>query len=235
MAAAPSSGRVRLSPPRGRGQRGSQGRRSSAGVSSRTIYEVFSDREDCLLAAFNHAVEGLEPEAREGWESEREWTARVRAALSALLVALDREPAVRRLVFVEALAAERELERSVPRPPAGGGGLAAKGSGRRGKHRKIAGGNVAVSFRMTALTHDVLAQVASLGAQGLNPTNREIAQAASVKDEGQISKLLARLQTRDLLENTGGGDRAAGNAWRLTPRGEQLLHASSPATPGAGQ
>ena len=33
-----------------------------AGVSNRTFYECFSDREDCFLAAFNHAVDGLERE-----------------------------------------------------------------------------------------------------------------------------------------------------------------------------
>ena len=74
-----------------------------AGVSNRTFYECFSDREDCFLAAFNHAVDGLEFGVRVGWESELGWTARVRAGLTALLQALDREPAVRRLVFVEAL------------------------------------------------------------------------------------------------------------------------------------
>jgi AcrR family transcriptional regulator len=76
-----------------------------AGVSNRTFYECFSDREDCFLAAFNHALDGLELEVRTGWESQLGWTARVRAALTALLQALDREPAVSRLVFVEALAA----------------------------------------------------------------------------------------------------------------------------------
>ena len=29
-----------------------------AGVSNRTFYEFFSDREDCFLAAFNYAVDG---------------------------------------------------------------------------------------------------------------------------------------------------------------------------------
>ena len=90
-----------------RGYEGVTARRVSerAGVSNRTFYECFSDREDCFLAAFNHAVDGLELEVRAGWESELGWTARVRAALAALLQTLDREPAVRRLVFVEALAA----------------------------------------------------------------------------------------------------------------------------------
>jgi AcrR family transcriptional regulator/DNA-binding MarR family transcriptional regulator len=76
-----------------------------AGVSNRTFYECFSDREDCFLGAFNHAVDGLAVGVRLGWASELGWTARVRAALAALLQTLDREPAVRRLVFVEALAA----------------------------------------------------------------------------------------------------------------------------------
>jgi AcrR family transcriptional regulator len=76
-----------------------------AGVSNRTFYECFSDREDCFLGAFNHAVDGLALGVRLGWASELGWTARVRAALAALLQTLDREPAVRRLVFVEALAA----------------------------------------------------------------------------------------------------------------------------------
>jgi AcrR family transcriptional regulator/DNA-binding PadR family transcriptional regulator len=406
-----------------------------AGVSNRTFYEFFSDREDCLLAAFNYAVEGLEREAREGWESELGWTARVRAALTALLQALDREPAVRRLVSVEALAAGprvlasrarvleslagvvdggranakapsdlpplvaegvvggafgviharllelrprplvellgslmamvvlpyrgsaaavKEMERPVPRPPArwrdrdgfsrrplgsaspvdyrltvrtqmalaavaGRPGLnnrdvsevidlsdqgqisrmmkrlveqglvenaqghtgrqvkawrltrdgeavidahlplkqaqrrAGKGDklpttrsarGRRGKTVSQAGLDPAKktqqdlgsprAFRLTALTHEVLAQVASLSAQGTNPSNREVAQAAGVKDQGQISKLLARLETYGLLENSGGHSGAV-NAWRLTRRGEEILSASSPAIEGAGQ
>jgi AcrR family transcriptional regulator len=421
-----------------------------AGVSSRTFYESFNDREDCFLAAFNYAVNGLELEVREGWESELGWTARVRSALTALLRALDREPAVRRLVFVEALAAgprvlasrarvlerlaaavdrgrvnadapsslpplvaeglvggafgviharllelhpkpliellgalmamvvlpyrgsaaaARELERPVPRSlarrrdgtrrssrPLGsaspvdyrltvrtqmalaavagrpglsnrevseviglsdqgqisrmmrrlseqglvenaqthtkrlvrawrltvdgqavidahrslkqaqrttsrGGKLVAKSSGRRGKSISQAGPDsfptdrpahppgrgtsspgksgknfrVPRSFRMTALTHEVLTVVGSLGERRAGPSNLEVARAAGVKDQGQISKLLARLQTHGLLENTGGGYRAAGNAWRLTSRGEELLYATSAATAEAGQ
>ena len=62
------------------GERGYEGvtvRRVSerAGMSNRTFYECFSDREDCFLAAFNHAVAGLELEVRAGWESELGWTA----------------------------------------------------------------------------------------------------------------------------------------------------------------
>jgi DNA-binding MarR family transcriptional regulator len=89
-------------------------------------------------------------------------------------------------------------------------------------------------FRLTALTHEVLGQVASLSKHGSGPSNLEVAQAAGVKDQGQISKLLARLQSHDLLRNTRGYP-AAGNAWQLKPHGEELLHASNPATPREGQ
>ncbi len=115
-----------------------------AGVSNRTFYECFSDREDCFLAAFNHALDGLQRELRSGWDSELGWTARVRAALASLLGVLDREPGVGRLVFVEALAAgprvlarrARALEslagvvdrgRDNPRAPSGLPGLVAEG------------------------------------------------------------------------------------------------------------
>ena len=76
-----------------------------AGVSNKTFYDLFSDREDCFLAAFELAVERLAGRVLPAWESEREWTARVRAALGALLGVLDDEPALRTLVFVEALGA----------------------------------------------------------------------------------------------------------------------------------
>ena len=392
-----------------------------AGVSNKAFYELFSDREDCFLAAFNAALDGLELDVRAGWESQLGWTARTRGALAGLLLALDREPALARLVCVEALgagprvlarrarvleqlagvidggrenaqapkvlpalvaegvvgatfgviharllelrpapligllgqlmativlpyrgpaAAAKELERPTPRPPvrvprrdrdrlqrrpasvafpvdyrltartqmalaAVGGrpglnnrevseviGLADQGqisrmmkrlagqglvengmgrssrqlkawrltkdgeavieahrslkqaqrtageggkllaprsaAGRRGKSRPIAAGPASPVFRMTALTHEVLAAVAQINAVDMNPSNRAIAQAAGVKDAGQISKLLARLQTNGLLKNTGGGHPAARNAWRLTPRGEELLAASVP-------
>jgi AcrR family transcriptional regulator len=90
-----------------RGYEGVTARRVAerAGVSNRTFYEFFSDREDCFLAAFNQALDGLELQVRAGWDAQLGWTARTRGALSGLLQSLDREPALARLVFVEALSA----------------------------------------------------------------------------------------------------------------------------------
>jgi hypothetical protein len=55
-------------------------------------------------------------------------------------------------------------------------------------------------------------------------SNREVAQAAGLMDEGQASKLLRRLAERELIENVGLGHRGGrSNAWVLSSRGEALL------------
>jgi AcrR family transcriptional regulator len=83
-----------------------------AGVSSKTFYDLFSDRDECLLAVFDHAVEQLAMVARLAYAVEGEWVVRVRETLDALLVFLDEEPLLRRFVFVEVLACgPRVLER----------------------------------------------------------------------------------------------------------------------------
>ena len=55
-------------------------------------------------------------------------------------------------------------------------------------------------------------------------SNREIAQAAGLTDEGQTSKLLGRLARRGLIENVGiGAARGEPNAWLLTPYGDRVV------------
>jgi AcrR family transcriptional regulator len=57
-------------------------------------------------------------------------------------------------------------------------------------------------------------------------SNREIADRAGITDQGQISKLLARLVGLGLLENTGNGHtKGEANAWNLTPHGTQIQQA----------
>jgi DNA-binding IclR family transcriptional regulator len=54
-------------------------------------------------------------------------------------------------------------------------------------------------------------------------SNREVAERAGVSDQGQISKLLARLERLGLIANTGEGHaRGERNAWNLTPLGSQV-------------
>jgi DNA-binding IclR family transcriptional regulator len=54
-------------------------------------------------------------------------------------------------------------------------------------------------------------------------SNSQVAQRAGIADPGQVSKLLARLQSHGLIHNTGRGQtRGAANQWRLTPAGQKL-------------
>jgi AcrR family transcriptional regulator len=283
-----------------------------AGVSNKTFYDLFTDREDCFLAAFDHAVDELAAVALPAYEGEKEWTERIRAGLGALLEFLDGEPELRRLVFIEALgagprvlarrarmledlgsiidegracvkagrelppltaegvvgaafsviharlleqppepltgllnalmativlpyrghaAAARELARPIsqagprlrPADKSRFSGPAGRTSGSRAAPR------IAVlDFRPTVRTHMVLAAVAELDGRGFSPNNREVSDAAGITDQGQISKLLARLESVGLLQNIGGETQGVPRAWRLTPRGEAVLRVGRP-------
>jgi AcrR family transcriptional regulator/DNA-binding MarR family transcriptional regulator len=83
-----------------------------AGVSRRTFYELFADREDCFLAAFDQAVERATARVVPAFAAEARWRERVRAALIAGLVFLDEDPELGALCIVHALGAgPRALER----------------------------------------------------------------------------------------------------------------------------
>jgi len=82
-----------------------------ARVSRKTFYDVFADREDCFLAAFEQALSQARMIAQEAYEHEASWREGVRAALARLLMLMDEEPALAKLCVVEALGAgERVLE-----------------------------------------------------------------------------------------------------------------------------
>jgi len=74
-------------------------------------------------------------------------------------------------------------------------------------------------MRLTYRTVGVLPAIAAR--PGLS--NRQISQRAGIADEGQTSRLLARLARVKLIENGGEGQpKASANAWRLTRRGEAV-------------
>ena len=55
-------------------------------------------------------------------------------------------------------------------------------------------------------------------------SNRTIGDAANIRDQGQISKLLSRLERLELIANTEiDAGQGVPNAWSLTPAGQQLL------------
>jgi AcrR family transcriptional regulator len=76
-----------------------------AGVSRKTFYEQFADREDCFLAAYalvtERALEGM----RGAFAREEAWPERLRAALGWALGAMADHPHEARVAFAEVLAA----------------------------------------------------------------------------------------------------------------------------------
>jgi AcrR family transcriptional regulator/DNA-binding MarR family transcriptional regulator len=260
-----------------------------SGVSRRTFYEAFTDREDCFLAAFEQALELASRRVLPAYRGERKWCERVRGALAALLLFLQEEPAVGRLLIVESLSGgSRTLERreqvlalvaeaidegraqsasGTPLPPLTaegltGGALAViharlardelepltglsnqlmsmivlpyKGaaaarreleqpvpvpSGLSEHTALLADPFKEVGMRLTYRTVRVLSVVA----EHPGASNRQVGDRAGISDQGQISKLLRRLQRLELISNTGlAPGRGAPNKWSLTDRGRRF-------------
>lgn len=265
-----------------------------AGVSRRTFYELFGDREECLLAGFDAEVERLGEHLRAAYGKPGRWHERLRAVLEVLLEELDAQPAVGRLCVIETgRAGPRVLERrrcvldalavavdagrreartgseppsltaqgvvagavsviharlleptmdSVPRPlveltgplmamivhPYLGAAAARKElelPAPRAKRRSPRNGADpfrGLPIRFTYRTALVLGTIA----EEPGASNRHVADRAGIIDEGQVSRLLRRLQDCELIENRGDGHaRGEPNAWALTQRGE-AIHAA---------
>lgn len=120
------------------------------------------------------------------------------------------------LPYLGARAASRELTRPAPEPRQN------VGAPPGGEIRDPLAG---LNMRLTYRTVRVLVVIA----ERPGASNREIADRSGVTDQGQISKLLARLARLELVENTGEGQEKGGsNAWRLTPRGARVERATRP-------
>jgi AcrR family transcriptional regulator/DNA-binding MarR family transcriptional regulator len=264
---------------------------SRAGVSRRTFYDLFSDREECFLAAFDEAVGRVSALVLEAYGRPGSWRERLRAGLWATLVWLDAEPATARMCVVEALAAgPRVLERravllralvaavdegrgDVPRRATQPPPLAAEGvvgavlsvihtrllergakplTGLLGELMSVIVlpylGQVAAQKELhkpappllridSAGHHDPLdglemrityrtVRVLMVIAANPDASNRQIATGAGITDQGQVSKLLARLEHLGLICNRGIGPvKGAPNAWQLTARGRHVEEA----------
>lgn len=112
------------------------------------------------------------------------------------------------LPYLGATAARREQRRPSPAPAPQSSALA-EGDPLQG-----------LEMRITYRTARVLEGIAELPGS----SNRQVAERAGILDQGQVSKLLARLERLGLLANTIGDGRVKGepNAWRLTDRGAQV-------------
>jgi AcrR family transcriptional regulator/DNA-binding MarR family transcriptional regulator len=258
-----------------------------SGVSRRTFYDLFEDREDCFLAAFEDALGLVAERALPAYEAPGSWRARTRAALLAVLEFLAEESDLGRLLIVESLTAgPRAVERrtqviavlvdairegeSETRPSYGQLALGAEGVVgavlsvvharlQRGETNSLITlvnplmGMIVLPYLGQAaarkeserpapapptkprarrsdplrdldmrLTYRTMRVLAAIG-QSPRASNRQVAEAAGIADQGQISKLLLRLQNLGLIRNIGEGPaRGEPNAWTLTARGQEV-------------
>jgi AcrR family transcriptional regulator len=269
-----------------------------ARVSRRTFYELFDNREDCLLAALESVVETVRDELSHADLDDLSWRERVRIGLWTILSFFEREPVLARVCIVQALrGGPRILERreqvltelarvvdegrsegssrNVQCPPLTAEGLVGAGSSivygrllrdgrepltdllpelmgmivlpyqgsapaRREQARPAPavlsrdaasassaadGGDdsvgnsdllAGVPMRLTYRTALVLEAIA----RRPGVSNRVVAELAEISDQGQVSKLLARLERLGLVANTGvGHSKGEPNAWALTRTG----------------
>jgi AcrR family transcriptional regulator len=141
------------------------------------------------------------------------------------------------LPYLGPAAARKEHARGAPAPaPASGpsgtqaGILVGDGHGDRDPLADL-------PMRLTYRTARALEAVAD--APGVS--NRVIGEHAGISDQGQISRLLSRLQRLDLVANGGEGhSRGEANAWTLTEIGRRVVrsigaHAEGVETVGSGQ
>ncbi len=269
-----------------------------AGVSRRTFYELFVDREACFLAAFDDAIARASRYVLDAYDPDAKWSERIRSALTALLEFLDVEHGAGQLLLVGSLGAgagalerrqgvvaqitavidegrtQAKAGRELSLLTAEGtvGGVISVLHARmleQGSHCLVElvnplmsmivlpylGGAVAMrelskpatkrpsraprpernplgelDMRLTYRTVRVLMAVAVQPGS----SNRVVAEVSEVSDQGQMSKLLARLEHLGLIQNTGGGvSRGEPNAWTLTDKGWQVQNAIAEQTVAA--
>jgi AcrR family transcriptional regulator/DNA-binding MarR family transcriptional regulator len=280
---------------------------SRARVSRRTFYDLFANREECLLALLDDTVARIERELAQADLTGVSWVECVRTGLWTILCFLDRDPVLARVCVVQsARGTRRVLEareallarlasvldegraqnaRAAQIPVLTAEGLVGAalaivykrllngeraplsdlhgqllgmivlpylGSAAASKERKRLAPSPTlpatrdtsqsgrarqddplreVPMRLTYRTARVLQAVF----EHPGASNRQIGEHADLYDQGQISKLLARLLRLGLLENTGEGQaRGESNAWKLTPLGERVTAQLSPAKPAHG-
>jgi AcrR family transcriptional regulator len=117
------------------------------------------------------------------------------------------------LPYLGPAAARREQARPAPAGP----GRVSDGPGVSG--RAVGDPLVGIPMRLTYRTAKVLGCIA----EQPGVSNRVVAERSGVSDQGQISKLLARLERLELVVNSGAGHvKGQPNAWTLTSLGCQV-------------
>jgi AcrR family transcriptional regulator len=273
-------------------------------VSRRTFYELFSNREECLAAVLESAVERMRGELARAELDGLPWRERVRGGLWAILCFLDREPALARFCVVQSsrggqpiLERREQLLRDLASvvdegrvegvrkgdcPPLTAEGLIGAASsivyarllrgdreplsdlfgelmgmivlpylGPAAARQERARPAPALPAEPVAQSNGGAAEVGGDPLQGIHmrltyrtacvlealaerpgASNRQVGEQAGISDQGQVSKLLARLKRLGLLENSGEGGHSKGeaNAWHLTPTGRSVVRAIAMST-----
>ncbi len=78
---------------------------SRAGVSRRTFYEHFANKEDVFLAAYDHVVDLVLKDVGAAYDRGETWIEKVRLGLEAFVTQLARQPDLAHVCVVEVLAA----------------------------------------------------------------------------------------------------------------------------------
>jgi len=258
-----------------------------SGVSRRTFYEVFEDREDCFLAAFEEALARAAAVVVPAFEQPGTWRSKTRAALTAFVEFVATDLAAGRLLIVESAAAgpgareqrhntiqqiipivdrgRTEAKAGADPPPLTAQGIV--GGVLSVLHTRLAEedpgdlldligplmGMIVLPYLGPATARKELKRpepkrrveplparrdplrdlemrltyrtVRTLMAVAEQPgsSNRAVGARAGIPDQGQISKLLARLHNLGLIENTTAASaRGEPNAWTLTTRGWEI-------------
>lgn len=76
-----------------------------AGVSRRTFYEIFEDRDACMFFAVDSALRSLADDVVPAYRGSGPWRERIRDALSILLSVFDADRALARMCVIETLRA----------------------------------------------------------------------------------------------------------------------------------
>jgi AcrR family transcriptional regulator len=148
-----------------------------AGVSSATFYEQFSDKEECLLAAYRAVTEDTLVRMQSALEA-GEWTQAARPAFGELLRSVQDDPDGGRVMFVEALTGgprlrdelslvlslmEQNSERLLDSAPEGASTLDIPGRALMGAVRHVVSRHLRIhnEDRLGDLTEDMLRWMAS--------------------------------------------------------------------------
>jgi AcrR family transcriptional regulator len=78
-----------------------------AGLSRKTFYELYDDKEECFLAAYDHTFGELYSKTQEAFDGAagRPWAERIEAGVTVLIEQLAADPAAARFAIIEVLAA----------------------------------------------------------------------------------------------------------------------------------